>query len=349
MSDQHRKNTGLPPGSLVFTGEKRIDQSCVHILNYDGEQLSEQQFPESVPHKIPSQGVTWYDLRGIHDVELIRKIGQEFGIHSLILEDILDIQQRPKYEEYQQGIFLTAKALYTDPASGEIRQEHISIYFSDNFLFSFQEDDDDLFLRVRERLKSPIGKFRLRKTDYLAYALLDTLVDSYYLVLDNLDSKARLLEKKILENASDALKISLYEIRNDLLLLRKQLIPLREAVHLFSKSESLLIEENTKLFLRDLFDHTLQITDTLDTQRDLVNGLRDLYLSEISYRMNKVMQLLTIISTIFIPLTFLVGVYGMNFRHMPELSYRYGYFYLWILMGIIAILMMIYFRRKKWL
>lgn len=349
MSDQQRKNTGLAPGSLIFTGQKRIEEPNVHVMTYDQESISEYQSSQSIPREINSGGIAWYDLKGIHDVNLIRQIGVDFGIHPLILEDILDIQQRPKYEEYQEGVFLTAKALYWDESQETIKQEHISIYFSENFLFSFQEDNDDLFVKIRERLKSPGNKFRQRKTDYLAYALLDSLVDAYYLVLDALDNKARNLEKKILENANEELKLDLYEIRNHLLILRKQLLPLREAVHLFSKSDSPLIEENTRLFLRDLFDHTLQITDTLDTQRDLVNGLRDLYLSEISYRMNKVMQLLTIISTIFIPLTFLVGVYGMNFKNMPELTYHNGYYYLWFLMFVIAIVMMLYFRRKRWL
>lgn len=349
MSDYQRKNTGLAPGSLVFTGQKRLDAPTLHVVSYRDTHFSEAYYTRVLPEPELHEGVTWYDLKGIHDTGLMEKIGQDFNIHKLVLEDILDIRQRPKFEAYQDGIFLTAKALSLDEAKEKIIQEHVSIYFSQQFLFSFQEDNDDLFARVRERMKIPGAKLRQRKTDYLAYALLDTIVDGYYVVLDYLEDQTEDLEKRIQENPDDSLKQALYDTRSQLLQLRKYLMPLREAVHQFAKSDSPLIEENTHLFLRDLFDHTLEITEILDMQRELVNSLSDWYLSAISYRMNKIIQLLTIISTIFIPLTFLVGVYGMNFKNMPELSSQYGYFYLWIFMFVLALIMLLFFKRKKWL
>ena len=349
MSDFQRINTGLAPGSLIFTGQQRLDTPTLHVVTYDEAHFSEANYVQSLPEPGLRSGVTWYDLKGIHDVSLMEQIGQDFNIHKLILEDILDIRQRPKFEAYPDGIFLTAKALSLEKSSGKILQEHISIYFSNNFLFSFQEDNDDLFARVRARLNMPASKLRQRKTDYLAYALLDAIVDGYYLVLDRLENQTSALEKRIQEDADDELKRVLYDTRGNLLQLRKYLMPLREAVHQFAKSDSPLITDNTHLFLRDLFDHTLEITEMLDLQRELVNSLSEWYLSAISYRMNTIIQLLTIISTIFIPLTFLVGVYGMNFKNMPELSSQYGYFYLWIFMFVLALVMLLFFKRKQWL
>lgn len=349
MSKFQRKNTGLAPGSLVFTGEQRLDASTLHVVTYDETYFSEANYTQALPEPTLYSGVTWYDLKGIHDVSLMEQIGQDFNIHKLILEDILDIRQRPKFEAYPDGIFLTAKALSLDKSSSKILQEHVSIYFSNNFLFSFQEDNDDLFARVRARLNMPASKLRQRKTDYLAYALLDAIVDGYYLVLDHLENQTGALEKRIQEETDDGLRQLLYDTRSSLLQLRRYLMPLREAVHQFAKSDSPLIADNTHLFLRDLFDHTLEITEMLDVQRDLVNSMSDWYLSAISYRMNKIIQLLTIISTIFIPLTFLVGVYGMNFKNMPELSSQYGYFYLWIFMFVLALVMLLFFKRKQWL
>ncbi len=291
----------------------------------------------------------WYDIRGVHNADLIRQFGDAYNIHPLAQEDILDTQQRPKLEEYDNGIFLTAQALLVDEKVGKIETEQIAIFFGNHFILSFQEKEDDNFAAVRTRLLTPHAKIRRRGADYLAYALLDSVVDYYYPILDHVEEQIDALEVSILSEPGQDTKSSIHQLKRQLLTLRKAIVPLREAVAKFSRIDSPQVKDDTLVFVRDLHDHVIQVMDTIETYRDLVNGLYDLYLSEISYRTNNVMKILTIISTIFIPLTFLAGVYGMNFKNMPELGWKYGYFYLWGFMFLIFIVSLLFFRRKKWI
>ncbi|KAA3627404.1 MAG: magnesium and cobalt transport protein CorA [Bacteroidetes bacterium] len=347
-----RKKIGLPPGSVVFVGNRKVDKAFIHYLQFDSAHIEEKTFDnhsDITLHPSLDEKVHWYDIRGLHDTQLIEAIGKTFEIHPLILEDVANTHQRPKFEEYDKGIFIVIRALEFDKNNLETKTEQVGVYFKKGILISFQETDSDLFDGIRQRLHSSQGKIRQRGTDYLCYALLDTIADHYYIVLDEIESSIENLEEKILINPDNTIKGQIHQLKKELLVVRKSIYPLREAIGRFSKSESQFIEERSLVFIRDLYDHAIQIMDLSETYRDMLNGLQDLYVSEISFKMNQVMQVLTLVATIFIPLTFLVGVYGMNFENIPELSWKYGYFTLWVVMVLIFISLLFLFRKKKWL
>jgi magnesium transporter len=347
-----RKKLGLVPGSVVFTGSKKVEKVLIHYLQYDEKYLDEKMLDNHgqltlIPS--PEDKVDWYDIRGLHDTELIERFGEHFNIHPLILEGVVDIHQRPKFEEYSNGIFVTLRALTFDKITFKVHKEHVAIYFNKGFVATFQETDSDLFVAIRDRVNASQGRIRQRGSDYLVYAIIDALVDHYYVVLEDMEEVIETLEEKMMAEPDTNSKGDIHRLKKELLQLRKSVSPLREAVGGFAKSESELIQENSYVFIRDLYEHTVQIMDTVDTYRDVLNGLQDLYISEVSFRMNKVMQLLTLISVIFIPLTFLAGIYGMNFDNIPELHYKYGYFVLLGVMLVLFIVLLVLFKRKKWM
>lgn len=293
--------------------------------------------------------MNWYDVKGLHDVSLIKQIGKTFDLHPLLLEDVLNPLQRPKFDEYKNGIFLIARAIFIQQEPFKIKAEQIAIYFNKEIVLTFQEDQYDTFSGVRERIIASKGKIRTEKMDYLVYALLDNLVDHYYTVLDTIGDKIDILEVDILSGNNNHTKSNIYQMKREMLNLRRAVVPLREVINQFSRTDNKLIQESTKFFIKDLYDHIIQVIDSIEIYRDSLTSLHDLYLSEISFQTNKIMQILTIISTIFIPLTFLAGIYGMNFEHMPELHWKYGYVTLLCLMILIASALLFYFRRKKWI
>ncbi len=346
-----KKKAGLPPGSVVFTGEKKVEDVLVHFLQYTPDLLEElriEELHEVEPHIMDEHDVDWIDIRGLHETKLIEDVGKTFRIHSLILEDVADINQRPKYEEYELGHFLLLHALSFDKEKAEVNREQVSLYFGKGFMVSFQEAETDLFEGVRNRLRNKHGKIRHRKSDYLCYALADTIVDNYYIVLDEIADDIQEIEDMIAENKYDNIKQRIHQLKKELIKVKKAVSPLREAVNQFSKSEGKAMDQVTSMYLRDLYDHIIHLMDMIETYRDVLHGLQDLYTSEISFRMNQVMQILTIITTIFVPLSFLAGIYGMNFAHMPELHYKYGYYILLGVMFCIFVGLLIFFKRKNW-
>lgn len=349
---KHRKKIGLPPGSVVFTGSKKVEQIFVHYLQYDANDLTEKTFDnheQIIVDDSPDEKVDWYDMRGLHDTQLIEFLGQKFKIHPLILEDIADIHQRPKFEEYDNGNFIIFKALRFDKENLKIQTEHVALYFCKGLIFTFQETASDLFSQIRQRIQNSHGRVRKRGADYLAYTLLDVIADQYFVVLEDVETVIEKLEDDLLHQPDNSIKERIHHLKKELLIVRKSIAPLREAVSRFVKSESNFIEDNTTLFIQDLYDHLIQIIDMVETYRDVLNGLQDLYLSEISFRMNQVMQVLTIITTIFVPLSFLAGLYGMNFEYIPELGFKYGYF---VLLGVMILVgggLLIWFKRRRWL
>ena len=349
---QKRKGIGLPPGSVIFTGSRKVEQVQLHRLLYNTDLLQDLQLNnrEEILFAPPAEGhVDWYDLRGLHDTKLIETIGRTFSVHPLILEDIADTQQRPKFEEYEKGLFLTIKSLSFNEETESIEAEHVAIYFRPGLLLSFQETATDLFASVRKRIHGRSGRIRERGTDYLAYALMDTLVDRYFLALEALEERIEAMEEEILSNADSHIRDRMHQLKRELILARKRILPLREAVSRLIKADNPMIENRTTVFMLDLYDHVFHIMDAVEAHRDTLNGLQDLYLSEISYKMNSVIQVLTIITTIFVPLSFLTGLYGMNFDHMPELRWKYGYFILLGVMAVLVVWLLWYFKRKKWL
>ncbi|MCB0707189.1 MAG: magnesium/cobalt transporter CorA [Saprospiraceae bacterium] len=349
MAKKKRKKTGLAPGSLVFTGNQYLDNPLIQAFRYDEQLLEEKEaagnlFAPRIPEK-----KYWYDVRGIHDKDLIEQIGTAFGMHPLVMEDILDPEQRPKIEEYEDGIFLILQALTFNQDTCTLETEQVSIYIGTNFIWSFQEKPTDLFSAVRERMRKEDSRIRKRSSDYLAYALMDSVVDHYFLVLDEIELAIANLEAAILEDPNSQVKADVHSLKLQGVWMRKTITPLREAVGQFSRSDHPLIQSETQIYLRDLYDHVIQIMDLNETYRDVISGLYELYQSELGMKMNNIMKTLTIISTIFIPLGFLAGVYGMNFDVMPELRNPNGYMIWWAVVTTLVIGMLFIFRRQKWL
>lgn len=348
---KRRKNRGLPPGSVVFTGHKKVEKVLIEYLQYDADKLSESSLDNQkniVFNQSPEEQVDWYDIRGLHDTNLLETIGKMFEIHSLVLEDIADTNQRPKFEEYDGGIFIIIRSLDFDKMNLEVKAEQIALYFRRGLLFSFQETESDIFAAIRNRLQVGHGRIRRKGADYLAYSILDAITDNYFQVLDKVEEAVEEIEESILNNPDTKVKARIHNLKKELLIIRKSISPLREAISRFTKSEHELIDEGTMLYVRDLYDHTIQIMDMTENYRDILNGLQDLYISEISFKMNQVMQVLTVVTTIFVPLSFLTGLYGMNFEHIPELQYQNGYFVLWAVMLLIAAGLLYYFKRRNW-
>ena len=348
----HRKKIGLAPGSVIFTGDRKVDKVLIHYMQYDEENTIDKEIDshsENIFNASPLDKVNWYDVRGIHDTKLIELFGKNFSIHPIVLENIVDVNQRPKFEEYDKGIFIALRALSFNKKKNEVQKEHVVIYFNNGLIITFQETESDLFEAVRKRILSSSVRIRQRETDYLAYALLDVIVDKYYIVLEEMEDVIENLEEKMLVEQNIKDKNKIHHLKKELLIMRKSVAPLREAFGQFSKTESSFVQNNSQAFIRDLYEHTVQIMDSIDSSRDILNGLQDLFISEISFKMNKVMQFLTLISVIFIPLTFLAGIYWINFDNIPELHYRYGYHILLGVMFVIFILLLVFFKRKKWL
>ena len=293
--------------------------------------------------------MTWINIDGLHEVKIIENIGSHFDIHPLVLEDILHTGQRPKTEDFGSYIYIVLKMLYFNEEENEIQDEQLSIILGSNFVISFQERVGDVFNPVRERIR--IGRFQIkkRKSDYLAYALIDAVVDNYFIILEKLGEQIEDLEEELLDNPNPKNLETIHSLKRQLISLRKSVWPLREVIGGLERSESPLFHESTGIYLKDVYDHTIQVIDTIETYRDMVSGMLDTYLSNISNRMNEVMKVLTIIATIFIPLTFISGLYGMNFRYMPELEWHWGYPLIMFIMAILAIFMLFYFRKKRWL
>ncbi len=342
---------GLAPGTLVHVGEIKIETAGITLFNYTDENLLEKEvrhFEEVVPFK-NSADVTWINIDGLHDVDIIEQVGKLFGIHTLTLEDIVNTNQRPKLEEFDDYLYVVLKMLFLDQDKNRINAEQVSFVLGRTFLITFQEMEGDIFNGVRDRLRKGKGRIRKKGADYLMYALMDAVIDNYFLLLDHTGEQTETIEDSMLADTSHETLVRIHDIKRELIYFRRQVWPLREFLNTMIDAEFDLIEEPTRLFLRDLHDHSIQVFDTIESLRDILMGLQDVYLSELSNKMNETMKILTIIATIFIPVTFLAGVYGMNFKYMPELEQRWAYPAFWIVVVLIIVLMMVWFKRKRWL
>jgi len=359
--EENTKNSsetrGLPPGALVHVGQRDTGKVKITVIDYDGSSINERvlENPEEAFPFLGSPTVTWINIDGIHDIAIIEKIGKHFGLHPLTLEDIVFTNQRAKFESFDNYIYIMIKMVYLNGNGDEVQVEQVSLILGDNYVLSFQEKEGDVFDVVRERLRTAKGKVRKMGPDYLAYSLLDAIVDNYFLILEHLGERVEVVEEGLVGDPSPECLKGIQDMKKDMLYLRKSVWPLREVISSFHKDESPLIKDPTVVYIRDLYDHTIQVIDTIETLRDMASGMLDIYLSSISNRMNEVMKLLTIIATIFIPLTFIAGLYGMNFNtakspfNMPELNWPYGYVFAWVVMISVALTMLVYFKRKKWL
>ena len=348
---RHRGKPGLAPGSLVYSGEKKALEPRVTMLDYDEQRVVEKELlsvDDCIPFK-DEKTVTWINVDSVTEPGLLESFGRVMGFHSLMLEDILNTDQRPKFEDYGSYIYIVVKMLDYDAKKGEIEIEQLSLILGPNYVISFQERAGDFFDPLRERIRKSLGRIRKLGTDYLAYAILDIIVDHYFVVLEKLGEKIEQLEEIVISNPGQDTVRAVYAVKREMIFVRKSVWPLREVVTSMQRSESDLIRESNAAYYRDLHDHIMQVTDGVDTFRDLLNGMLDSYYSTITTRTNSVMKVLTLFSAIFMPLTFITGIFGMNFRNFPELDWHYGFQGSLILMVVVIVIMFTIFKWKKWL
>ena len=342
----------MPSETLVYTGEQVGGRINITVIDYDEQTFEERPLKNADECAIyrAKPTATWINVDGVHDPAAMERIGHCFGLHRLVLEDILSVVQRPKVEDYGDHLYIVLKMLTYDDRAMKVVPEQVSLVVGDNYLLSFQEGvQGDVFHLIRDRLRAGRGRVRKMGTDYLAYSLLDAVVDNYFIILEKLGERIDMLEEEMMRVQGRAATDHVYRLKRELLFLHKAVWPLREVIASLQRRESPLIRESTGPYLRDVYDHLIQVIDTIEIYRDILSEILSTHLTAVSYRLNEIMKVLTVIATIFMPLTFLAGVYGMNFKHMPELEWQYGYYFLWLIMASLGFGMYIYFRRKKWM
>ncbi len=346
-----KKRESLPFGTLVPVGEKPgVEQVLISNISYSPSFYNEncEMDINNLAKEVAGDKFHWININSLYDLDLLKKVGTHFGLHNLLLEDILQTEHIPKYEEFDKHLFITLKMISVTE-EGKIEFEQVAVVLGKNHVISFQEAPGDFFDPVRKRLLDSTAQVRNKSSDFLFFRLIDVVVDNYFVVLETIADQLEELEARTMgENEEHNLR-EILNVKKNLIHLRKSVFPLREALSKLSKTESDLVQENNLKYLSDIYDHTIHVIQSIETYRDLISSVMDLHLSSISYRMNVVMKVLTIISTIFIPLTFLAGVYGMNFHYFPELDFPYAYPLFWMICVILAVCMLIFFRRKKWL
>jgi magnesium transporter len=350
-SKKQHKKLGKAPGSIIYTGEKSSKKLFVEVFDYNIEKCFEKEFNtvEETFNFKHTNSVTWININGLNHVEEIEKLGINFDLHPLVLEDIVSISQRPKIDEYEYYLFVVVKMLYIDK-DDSIVSEQVSFILGKGYVLSFQESEGDVFDAVRERIRQGKGRARSMQSDYLLYILMDAIVDHYFTVIETLGDKIEDFETGIFAgNVNDSINKDIQDLKREILRVRRAIFPLREVISRIEKDESTLIQSKTKTFYRDIYDHLIQVSENIDIYREMIWSLMDMYMTTISNKMNEVMKVLTIMASIFIPLTFIAGIYGMNFEYIPELHYKYSYFILWGVMLVLFLGMLYYFKRKKWL
>lgn len=344
------RKVGAPPGTLVHIGQKYLDDTPVRVIEYDQDGLSDTTLtgsPDLSQYRRNGK-ISWLNVDSVNQPEVIQSIGHAFDLHPLVLEDVLNTDQRPKVEDYEGYLYIVVRMLRFDATRDQIHSEQLSLVLADGLVLSLQEMPGDVFDGVRERLNAG-RRIRFMKADYLAYALLDAVVDHYFTLLEHLGDQVEALEDELIANPTPATLARIHHFKREMLMLRKAVWPLREVLSRLSRDESDIISAETRLFLRDVYDHVIHVIDTVDTIRELLASMLDLYMSSVSNRMNEVMKVLTIFATLFMPLTFIAGVYGMNFEVMPELEWRFGYPAVLLVMLLVVIGLVAFFRRRRWL
>ncbi len=351
LTKTRSRKSGLPPGTIVPLGEGAAGRPRITVIDYDADNLFEKELPSAQAcfefRDRPT--VTWINVDGVADAATIAALGDHFGLHPLVQEDIASTDQRPKIEDFEKYIYVVLKMLQWNAERDEMDIEQVSVILGGNFVLSFQERPGDLFEPVRNRIRNSKGRVRAMGADYLAYSILDAIVDGYFAILEQLGNKIEVLEDALLARPEPATLGQLHRLKREAMFIRRSVWPLREVINSLARGETPLVTVAVQPFLRDVYDHTIQVIDTMETFRDMLAGMLDTYLSSLSNRMNEVMKVLTIIATIFIPITFIAGVYGMNFQHMPELAWRWGYPIVWCVMVAVAVVMLVYFRRRRWI
>ena len=347
-----KKAAGLPPGTPVYTGyEDKNEKVFVNLIDYKGHLVNEKEISDPLECEIYTQKdtISWIDVEGIHDVAMVQKISDSVHLHPLVVEDILNVDQRAKMEEYDGYIYIVLKMFHLGKTQDEIIPEQVSIILAKNYVVTFQEGvEGDTFHEIRTRIRNNKGIINNMSSDYLVYSLIDSIIDSYFTILEVFGVRIERLEEELVNDPQKKTLTEIYRIKREMLFIRKSVWPLREAISRLERGESELITRNTHLYLRDVYDHTINVLDTIETYRDMLSGMIDIYLSSIRNRLNETMKYLALISTIFIPMTFIASIYGMNFEFMPELKWIGGYPFALIIMGIVGLGFFTYFKLKKW-
>ncbi len=345
------KDIGLPPGTLVVTAEKKMEQPKIKIIDYEKENYNIEETTKIDRNLsiIQESNIRWIIIDGITEIEVIEEIGNQFKLHPLVLEDILNTNQMPKFEDYTDYIFIVLKKLLWRKDKLDFDTEQICLVLGTNYVLTFREQESDIFDPILERIRLSKGRVRTMGADYLAYALIDIILDNYFVLQEILGEIIEEIEDKLIIEPKLDILHSIYTLKRSVIDLRKSIWPMREVINKLQREESTLISDKMQFYLRDIYDHIFRIDDSFQNSRDIISGMLDLYLSSVSNKMNDIMKVLTIISTIFIPLSFLAGFYGMNFIHMPEITSPLGYPFLIIAMILISILMIIYFKKKNWI
>ncbi len=350
-SSKKKKKVGLPPGTLIYTGDIVEEKTKIKVTDYTEDYFNLQEFTDIQIDftKIEKLLIRWIDIYGLNQVDVIEEIGRHFSLHPLVLEDILNPNQRPKLEDYGNYIFAVFKRLGWNQDKGEFEFEQISLILGENYVISFQERDTNFFNPIYERIQVPKGRVRLMGADYLFYVLIDIIVDNYFIVIEKVGEEIENIEDVLIKNPEPETLQQIYGLKRSSIELRKSIWPIREVINKLQREQSNLIEDEMQIYLRDIYDHIFRISDLLDNYRDIIFGMLDMYLSSVSNKMNDIMKVLTMISTIFIPLSFLAGFYGMNFVYIPEFSTPFAYPLIIFIMIIIALSMVWFFRKKKWI
>lgn len=342
------KKPGTPPGTMIQPHENDGEETSIRVFTCLKEKVTEEQNVSPSKIVLPKQKTcAWVDLSGLQNLEALQIIGKTFKLHPLLLEDVTHTNQRPKFDAYDDTLYIAAR-MFLLGKEKETLSEQISIVIGKNFLITFQEKKGNTFNSVRERLLAGKSSLHFSQPAYVAYSLLDTIVDHYFILLEDIGERIESIEQELIENPMPRTLRSINRLKQEALVLRRSVWPLRDVLNRFDREESVFVSKETHVYLRDLYDHAIQVIEAIETYRDVLSGMVDLYLSSVSNKMNAIMKVLTIISTIFIPLTFLAGVYGMNFKFMPELSWKFGYPLLLGIMVVAVLYMLIYFKRKGW-
>ncbi len=351
MIKNSSKKMGLAPGSLKFLDNLDHGKNKITRITYNSEFFEETEIAsiENIRTQHQEESVTWLNIDGLNDLNLMETIKSCFNIHPLVLEDVVHIDQRTKFESYDHYLYIVLKMMSYNPEKQEIEAEQLSVLILNNIVITFQERPGDIFNPLRERLRAAKGRIRKSGSDYLAYCLLDSVVDNYFVLLEKIGEKVESLEEGLVSGADIEKLMTIHAMKREMIFMRKAVWPLREAINSLIKEESDLVSQATEIYLKDVYDHTIHVIDTIETLRDMASGLLDIYMTSIGNKMNEIMKVLTIIATIFIPLTFIAGIYGMNFEFMPELKLKMGYFAAIGLMLFVALIMIMFFRKKKWI
>ncbi|MCB9799614.1 MAG: magnesium/cobalt transporter CorA [Candidatus Omnitrophica bacterium] len=350
MRANSKKAAFLAPGSLVYVGQERQTPVRLSVVDYTEQEVEErkiEKIEDAFSYK-DRKSVSWINVDGVHNVDWVERLGAQYDIHPLVMEDIVQTNQRPKFEDHETYLYCILKMLTFDDQQHEVREEQVSLIMGENFVLSFQEKEGDVFDPLRTRIQNNKGRVRKAGADYLFYALMDAIVDHYFVVLEKIGDEIEALEEEVSRDAKPKVLEKIYGLKREMVYVKKSIWPLRDVISGLQHGDSQLISDGIKPYLRDVYDHIIQVIEMVESFRDMISGLQDLYLSMASNRMNEVMKVLTIIATIFIPPTFVAGIYGMNFDNMPELHMADAYFITLGAMALGMIIMVVFFRRKGW-